>query len=139
MLEATDETDVVEAIIDSRLDCHEQRRHGGVPTVSVLAGPVDLAARLLAAGASVRGGHWCCSGRSGQAGASDHCWVNQLAAGCDLADAAAAWLTTRLSEDAQGFRFITPRQDSGRAGFVPRKRSPWFALSQAWKRSAAGS
>ena len=52
MLGATDETETARVIGEARLDRHEQRRQDGVPTVSVLAGPVTLPPACWPAGAS---------------------------------------------------------------------------------------
>ncbi len=113
MLGATDETETAGVIGEARLDRHEQRRQGGVPTVSVLAGPAHLAARLLA--------RWC--ERQGRPlvllrpetptlEEVTAAWVDQLAAGCDLVEAAAAWLTMRCPDElglpASSLRARTP-------------------------------
>src|SRR5579883_2065346 len=81
------------------LDRHEDRRRAGVPTVSVLVGPLGSALQK-----AVR---WCDSlGRPlvmlrvEQAGLAAESlvvpWVDRLADGRDLVDAAVAWLARRL-------------------------------------------
>ena len=85
------------------LDRHEERRRAGVPTVSVLVGPLGPALQ-----AAVR---WCESldrplvllraERPGLAAESLVVpWVDRLASGRDLVDAAVAWLARRLDRPA---------------------------------------
>ena len=87
-------------MVDARLGRDERRRREGVPTVSVLAGPANLAATLL--------GRWCeRHGRPlvvlpAESPALEDvatAWVDRVSAGCDLAETAAAWLIEQLPED----------------------------------------
>jgi hypothetical protein len=97
------------------LDRHEERRRAGVPTVSVLVGPIGPALQ-----AAVR---WCESLerplvllRAEESGLAAESlvvpWVDRLAGGRDLVDAAVAWLARRLDQPAgalgRSLRRMTP-------------------------------
>jgi hypothetical protein len=82
----------------SGLDRHEERRRAGVPTVSVLAGPIGPALEWT--------GSWAADldrpmvlVRPEQADIEGLvvAWVDRLAAGRDLIDSAVAWLADRLN------------------------------------------
>jgi very-short-patch-repair endonuclease len=83
------------------LDRHDQRRRCGMPTVSVLVGPVELSLRLARRWAEA----------SSRPMVRIHPeqpdpetvvvpWVNRLAAECDLAKSSAEWLARRLGRPA---------------------------------------
>jgi hypothetical protein len=83
------------------LDRHDQRRGCGVPTVSVLVGPVEPSLRLAGRWAKVS----CRPMVLIRAEQPDPetvvaTWINRLAAEVDLARAAAEWLARRLERPA---------------------------------------
>ncbi|MGP0064316.1 MAG: endonuclease domain-containing protein [Isosphaeraceae bacterium] len=98
-----DATENGQRTTDKELDRHEERRGAGVPTVSVLAGPIglllegtrDWAADLDRPMVLVRP-------EPEQPGAEGLVvpWVDRLAAGRDLIDSAVAWLAHRLNRPA---------------------------------------
>ena len=98
-----DATENGQRTTDKELDRHEERRGAGVPTVSVLAGPIglllegtrDWAADLDRPMVPVRP-------EPEQPGAEGLVvpWVDRLAAGRDLIDSAVAWLAHRLNRPA---------------------------------------
>jgi hypothetical protein len=79
------------------LDRHDQRRGCGVPTVSVLVGPVELSLRLARHWAEVSCRSMVLIGpEQPEPETVIVPWVNRLAAEGDLAKAAAEWLARRL-------------------------------------------
>ncbi len=86
---------------DQKLDRHDERRRGGVPTVSVLKGPIAPALESARRWAEDLERPMVLV-RPEQADAETLIvpWVNRLAAGRDLADAAVAWLARRLDQPA---------------------------------------
>ncbi len=86
---------------DQKLDRHDERRRAGMPTVSVLLGPIGPVLE------SVRSWAWDLERemvlvRSDQDDAEGLVvpWVDRLAAGRDLVDSAVAWLAHRLDQPA---------------------------------------
>ena len=83
------------------LDRHDQRRRCGVPTVSVLVGPVEPSLRLARRWAEAWGRPMVLI-RPEQPDPETVVvpWVNRLAAECDLAKSSAEWLARRLGRPA---------------------------------------
>jgi hypothetical protein len=89
-----------EDAFSSRLDRHEHRRDGRIPTVSVLVGPSELVMHLLC--------QWCMRrGRpllrfdAPMPSRTEvvHAWIDRLSEECDLAAVAATWLSARSPAD----------------------------------------
>ena len=87
--------------MDNGLDRHDERRRAGVPTVSVLAGPIGPVLESLRRWAWELGREMVLV-RSEQTDAESLVvpWVDRLAAGRDLVDSAVAWLAERRDQPA---------------------------------------
>ena len=120
------------------LDRHDQRRRCGVPTVSVLVGPVE---RVAAIGPALGGslGRPMVLIRPEQPDPETVVvpWVNRLAAEGDLVDAAVAWLARRLDRPAGSLigslRAMTAHEVSdvpriGLADGLRNRASSWLAV-----------
>jgi hypothetical protein len=81
------------------LDRHQLRRDSGMPTVSVLSGPVGLAVREVRLWAGGRG-RSVVEVTDDRPDAMANAWVDRLAAGGNLRREAASWLAGRLVIDA---------------------------------------
>jgi very-short-patch-repair endonuclease len=97
------------------LDRHEQRRRGGLPTVSVISGPCWLSCQALEQWALERGRLLAWFQGSCPRPEDVACgWVERVIAQQDLADAATRWLARRIdipAEDlAQSLRVTTPME-----------------------------
>jgi hypothetical protein len=101
------------------LDWHQARRVQGVPTLSVLAGPIGLGVRAWRAWAGSRGSPVSQTARADAAGIISD-WIEQVIATGDLTDAAVRW----LADAAREF----PETDAGRVGRMTR-----YDLDQLWK------
>ena len=83
------------------LDRHQERREGGLPTISVLSGAVGLSVQLGRDWAQEKGqGVVVVAGDDPRPEAIVAVWVDALAAGRDLVQDALAWLARRLDESA---------------------------------------
>jgi hypothetical protein len=101
MVSALDTTDLRPRTSEHALDRHDERRRAGVPTVSVLTGPIGPALECIRGWAADLERPMVLM-RPEQADAEGLVvpWVNRLAAGRDLIDSAVAWLARRLDQPA---------------------------------------
>jgi very-short-patch-repair endonuclease len=95
------------------LDRHEQRRRSGLPTVSVISGPLERSSQYLEqwSHGQERSLVWF-EGDCSQPERVAYVWVERVAAQYDLADEATRWLARRIDQSeevlTQSFRDTTP-------------------------------
>ena len=98
---ALDTTDDGRRTTDKALDRHEERRRAGVPTVSVLVGPIGPALEWTRDWATdLERPMVLMHPEPADAEGVVVSWVDRLAAGRDLIDSAVAWLAHRLNQPA---------------------------------------